>query len=85
MFSLVRLFVLILLLILAKASLAQESYPVEVDENIYSYGDPAGYFSMFVVTNARVIAIEPVNTVHSEGLVAAIKSVTDQPMMSGSP
>ena len=35
---------------------------------------------MFVVTTDGVIAIEPVNAKHAEGMVAAIKSVTDQPI-----
>ena len=59
---------------------AQEMYPVEVADGIYSYGDPTGYFSMFVVTDDGVISIEPVNPIQSRGLLDAIKSVTDQPI-----
>jgi glyoxylase-like metal-dependent hydrolase (beta-lactamase superfamily II) len=55
----------------------------EVADNIYRFGAAGGtngYYSMFVVTNDGVIAIEPVDPKHSQGLLAAIKSVTDQPV-----
>ena len=49
-------------------------------DGIYRYAPGDGYTSMFVVTTDGVIAIEPANTKHAEGMVAAIKSVTDQPI-----
>ena len=52
----------------------------QVADNIYRYAPGNGYTSLFVVTTDGVIAIEPVNTKHAEGMVAAIKSVTDQPI-----
>lgn len=55
----------------------------EVAEDVYRYGaisDPNGYYSMFIVTDEGVIAIEPINPQHSKGLLAAIKSVTDKPV-----
>ena len=55
----------------------------EVSKNVYRFG-PAegnnGYYSMFVVTGEGVIAIEPANNDHANGLMAAIKSVSDQPV-----
>ena len=47
----------------------------EVADNVYRFGAAGGangYYSMFVVTNDSVIAIEPVDPKHSQGLLAAI-------------
>jgi glyoxylase-like metal-dependent hydrolase (beta-lactamase superfamily II) len=56
-------------------------HTTEVAENIYSYGNPnMGYFSMFVVTEAGVAVFETVNTTHAEGLLAAIRQITDKPI-----
>lgn len=52
----------------------------QVAEDVYRFGAGGGYYSMFVVTDDGVIAIEPVNVKHSEGLLAAIKTVTEQPI-----
>jgi len=52
----------------------------EITENIYSYVGDDEYYSMFVVTTDGVIAIESVSTSHSEGLLEAIREVTDQPV-----
>jgi glyoxylase-like metal-dependent hydrolase (beta-lactamase superfamily II) len=49
-------------------------------DGVYKYGPGNGYYSMFVVTDEGVIAIEPVNTEHSQGLLKAIKSVTNKPV-----
>lgn len=49
-------------------------------EGVYRYGPGNGYYSMFVVTNEGVIAIEPVDSKHSQGLMKAIRSVTDKPV-----
>ena len=54
--------------------------PVEVADGVFSYQGPETYVSMFVVTGDGVIAVDPINTGHSEGLVAAIKAVTSQPI-----
>ena len=51
-----------------------------VADGIYRFAPGDGYTSMFVVTTDGVMAIEPANTKHAEGMVAAIKSVTDQPI-----
>lgn len=57
------------------------SHTAKIDDGVYSYGNPAkGYFSMFVVTNEGVIAIESVNSKHAAGLVEAIKKTTDKPI-----
>lgn len=51
-------------------------------DGVYRYG-PGGkdtYYSMFVVTDDGVIAIEPINPKHAQGLLDAIKSVTDKPV-----
>lgn len=52
----------------------------EVADGVYRYGPGNGYYSMFVVTDDGVIAIEPINTAHSQGFLNAIESVTDQPV-----
>jgi glyoxylase-like metal-dependent hydrolase (beta-lactamase superfamily II) len=81
MISLRRILFIALFLVVADSAVSQDANTVEVADGVYSYGDPAlGYFSMFVVTDEGVIAIEPVNTSHSRGLVEAIQSVTDQPI-----
>lgn len=53
----------------------------EVADGVYRYGNPNyGYFSMFVVTDEGVIAVEPMNTQHSKGMLKAIKNVTSKPV-----
>ncbi len=50
-------------------------------DGVYRYGNPAyGYYSMFVVTDEGVIAIEPITVEHSKKLLQAIKTVTDKPV-----
>ncbi len=79
--SLRRMSFTILLILVADSAVSQDTYTVEVADDIYSYGNPAmGYFSMFVITEHGVIAIEPVNSPHSQGFVEAIQSVTEQPI-----
>lgn len=51
---------------------------VKVADSVYLYGPGDGYISMFVVTAAGVVAVEPVNTPHAKGMLKAIGSVTDQ-------
>ena len=51
-----------------------------IANGVYSYGPGDEYFSMFVVTSEGVIAIESVNTEHANGLLQAIRQVTDQPV-----
>ena len=50
-------------------------------EGVYKYDPGNGYISMFVVTDDGVIAIEPVSTEHSKGLLNAVQSVTDKPVL----
>jgi len=52
---------------------------VQVAENIYSFG---GYstFSMVIVTDEGVIIADPVNKNHSEVMLNAIRTITDQPI-----
>lgn len=64
-------------------SLAQDtsSHTTKVADGVYSYGDPSmGYFSMFVVTEDGVIVVEPVNDVHAQATLGAIREVTDKPI-----
>lgn len=49
-------------------------------EGVYSYHTGDGYHSMFVVTDEGVIVIEPVSIKHSQGLLKAIRSVTEKPV-----
>ncbi len=86
MVSIKRILLTVLFLVVADSSVSQEVNTAKVADNVYSYGNPASpYFSMFVVTDDGVIAIEPVNTSHSQGLVEAIQSVTDQPIFDTIP
>ena len=52
----------------------------KIAEDVYSYGPGDHYYSMFIVTSEGVIAIESISTEHSEGLLQAIREVTDQPV-----
>ncbi|MCY4132622.1 MAG: MBL fold metallo-hydrolase [Nitrospira sp.] len=79
-----RILGMVLVTILFSATALAETLPshtARIGEGVYSFGNPANaYFSMFVVTNEGVIAIESVNTNHAKDMVAAIKAVTDQPI-----
>ena len=56
-------------------------HTVEVAEGVYAWGSPpSGYFSMFVVTSNGVMVVEPANLHHSQGLLQAIRQVTDEPI-----
>jgi len=52
---------------------------VQVAENIYSFGD-SSTFSMVIVTDEGVIVADPINKNHSEVMLEAIKSITNQPI-----
>ena len=66
-------------LLLMSSALAKDDLWQAAD-GVYKYGPGNGYYSMFVVTDDGVVAVEPVNTKHSQGLLKAIKSVTDKPV-----
>lgn len=78
-----RLFVVITAifstLLMMNTAFAQE-HVWKVADGVYRYGPGDGYYSMFVVTDEGVIAIEPVNIKHSQGLLKAIRSVTEKPV-----
>ena len=60
---------------------AAEEHLWKVADDVYRYGNPKyGYFSMFVVSDEGVIVIEPISTGHSQGMLKAIKNVTDKPV-----
>ncbi len=79
-----RILSIVLVSVLFSGAALAETLPphtAKIGEGVYSFGNPANaYFSMFVVTNEGVIAIESVNTTHATDMVAAIKAVTDQPI-----
>ncbi len=52
----------------------------KIAKGIYSYSPDGNYYSMFVVTDDGVIAIESVSTEHSKGMLQAIQEVTDNPV-----
>lgn len=52
----------------------------KIDNNIYSYSLDGEYFSMFVVTTEGVIVIESINSMHSNGMLKAIKQITEMPI-----
>ncbi len=66
-------------LLMMNTAFAQE-HVWKVADGVYRYGPGDGYYSMFVVTDVGVIAIEPVNIKHSQGLLKAIRSVTEKPV-----
>ena len=67
-------------LILVNRVMADE-HVWKVSDGVYRYGNPNhGYYSMFIVTDNGVIAIEPMNLAHSEGMLKAIRKVTSQPI-----
>ncbi len=53
---------------------------VQVAENVYSFGNPMASFSLVLVTDEGVIVGDPVNKNHSEVMLKAIRTVTDQPI-----
>ena len=53
---------------------------VQVAENVYSFGNPMASFSLVLVTDEGVIVGDPVNKNHSEAMLKAIRTVTDQPI-----
>jgi len=57
-----------------------EEHVWKAADGVYRYGPGDGYYSMFLVTDEGVIAIEPVNIEHSQGLLKAIRSVTEKPV-----
>jgi len=52
---------------------------VQVAENIYSFGG-FGTFSMVIVTDEGIIVADPINKNHSEVMLKAIRTITDQPI-----
>jgi len=53
---------------------------VKIAENIYSFGTSMGSFSLVVVTDDGIIIGDPVNQNHSEIMLKAIRTITDQPI-----
>ena len=70
----------LLFLVPAFAEQAAAENTLKVADGVYRYAPGNNYASMFVVTAEGVIAVEPVNTKHAEGLLKAIGSVTDKPV-----
>lgn len=66
-------------LLMMNTAFAQE-HVWKAADGVYRYGPGNGYYSMFVVTDEGVIAIEPVSVKHSQGLLKAIRSVTEKPV-----
>ena len=80
-----RLFVVVgtffSILLMVNPAFAEEKKNVwKAADGVYRYGPGDGYYSMFVVTDDGVIAIEPANIEHSKGMLKAIRSVTDKPV-----
>jgi len=53
---------------------------VKIAENIYSFGTSMGSFSLVMVTDDGIIIGDPVNQNHSEIMLKAIRTITDQPI-----
>ncbi|MDT7042207.1 MBL fold metallo-hydrolase [Candidatus Nitronereus thalassa] len=74
---------LVMTLLISNIALAKDLPPntAKIAPGVYSYGNPAnGYFSMFMVTEDGVIAIESVSSQHAAGMIKAIKAITGQPI-----
>ncbi len=71
---------LLFLIINSQGGFAQQDSIRNVAKGIYSFSSGDGYNSMFIVTGDGVVAIEPVDPAHAQGLLDAIKSITDQPV-----
>ncbi len=52
---------------------------VQVADYIYSFGD-GQYFSMIMVTDEGILVADPNNQNHSENLIQAIRTISDQPI-----
>jgi len=52
---------------------------VQVADYIYSFGDGV-YFSMIMVTDEGILVADPNNQNHSENLIQAIRTISDQPI-----
>ena len=77
---LITAFAACILQMTAYSVFAQKDPVSELADGVYSYAPGDGYASMFIVTTEGVVAIEPVSVVHAQGMVDAIKSITDQPI-----
>ena len=66
-------------LLMINPAFAQE-HVWKVTDGVYSFHPGDGYHSMFVVSDEGVIAIEPVTTKHSQGLLKAIRNITKKPI-----
>ncbi len=75
----VAAFLLVLVFPLLASAQEMGAKTVKIADGVYVY-DAGMYLSMFVVTMDGVIAIEPVNSNHSKGMLKAIREVTDQPI-----
>ena len=53
---------------------------VKTAENVYSFGTSMGSFSLVIVTDDGIIIGDPVNQNHSEIMLKAIRTITDQPI-----
>lgn len=76
---------------LSKASIAMASIALSATvwaqsnitkaaDGVYQYSQHHGFNSMFVVSNDGVIVFDPANSQHSQGMLEAIKEITDQPV-----
>lgn len=52
----------------------------EIGPGVYTYSVDFGYISLFVVTGAGVVAVEPASVAQSSAMIEAIKEVTDEPI-----
>lgn len=64
--------------LMAVGAQAQEVW--KAAEGVYKYGPGHGVNSMFVVTDEGVAVFDSSNTQHATGMLAAIRTITDQPI-----
>jgi len=74
------LFLVVAVIFPLQGNASSDKHIWKVADGIYKFEPGNGYISMFIVTDDGVIAIEPVNTKHAQGLLGAIKSVTNKPV-----
>lgn len=70
----------ILLMVAVQSGYTQNDSVDQVAPGIYSFSPGDGYNSMYIVGLEGVVAIEPVDPAHAQGLLEAIKATTELPL-----
>jgi glyoxylase-like metal-dependent hydrolase (beta-lactamase superfamily II) len=75
------MFFLAILTLFSASDTFAEAQVWEAADGVYKFGNPDfGYYSMFVTTDEGVIVVEPIGTAHAQGMLKAIREITDKPI-----